>query len=141
MQQDFSQCISVVIDRSLPAWQAMNVLAHISGYFGYLLKENFHTDMFFTTKEGINIPRNTQYPIIVFQSDHNSVIGFAQRVRNMKGVEPMYFVKEMIETSDDNEIQTSISSKNFDDVEILGVGIFGENSLLKSLTKGFKLWS
>lgn len=63
MEQDFSNRISIVIDKSLPSWQAMNALAHISANFGkYLgIEGNFDTGDSFVTKEGFAIPRNTQY--------------------------------------------------------------------------------
>lgn len=141
MQQDFSRRISIMINKSLPTWKAMNALAHISAHFGHYLHDNYSTDQYFVTKDETSIPRNMQYPIIVFEADHDSLQNFAKVIKNMQGVERMYFVDEMIETTNDEEIQESLFGKNFEEIEFLGVGIFGENTLVKTLTKGFKLWS
>jgi hypothetical protein len=141
MAQDFSNRISIVIDKGLPTWQAMNTLAHISANFGHYLGENFDTGRAFITANGLMIPRNTQYPIIIFESDTELLQEFAKESISYENVKPMYFIREMIETSNDDEIVESVKGKNFQDVEFLGVGLFGDNTLLKAYTKKFKLWS
>jgi hypothetical protein len=141
MQQDFAHKISIVIDKGLPTWQAMNALAHISANFGHFLENRFGTGEGFITSDGISIPRNTQYAIIIFETDHDTLQQFAKESRTFENVTPMYFITEMIETSDDVEIASSVATKNFENVDFLGVGLFGENALLKSYAKRFKLWS
>ena len=141
MSQDFSKRLSIVVDKSLPAWKAMNTVAHVAAYFGHTFNENFGTGAFFNTKDSVNLPRNTQYPIIVFAGNHEVVQAFAQEIKNEKDVHVMYFTNGMIDSTDDDEIQKITTQKNFEEVDILGVGIFGEHSVIKSLTKKFKLWS
>ncbi|MFA6005709.1 MAG: DUF2000 family protein [Patescibacteria group bacterium] len=141
MSQDFTKRLSIIIDRSLPAWKAMNTVAHISAYFGHTFKENFGTGEFFNTKDGADLPRNTQYPIIIFAAEHDAVQSFAKDIRENTNVQKMFFTNEMVESTDDEEIQTITTQKAFDEVEILGVGIFGEHATVKTLTKKFKLWS
>ena len=141
MQQDFSRRISVVINKSLQPWQTLNCLANITAHFGHYLKEDYGTDQWFVTKNGIKFRRNTQFPTIVFETDVAGVNSFAKEIINNDNIEKMFFVKEMIETSSDDKIQQSLGNKNFEEVEFLGVGIFGENTIVKDLTKGFKLWS
>ncbi len=46
-----------------------------------------------------------------------------------------------IETTDDNDIALRLSNKKLNDIEYLGVGVFGDSQRLKSLTKGFRLWA
>ncbi len=53
----------------------------------------------------------------------------------------MFFIKEMVETTDDSEITALVAKESEEEVGYLGVGIFGEHDLVKSLTKNFKLWS
>jgi hypothetical protein len=140
MSQDFSRKISIVVSKSLAPWQVLNVVANIAAHFGHTLKENYSTGEFFITRDGKNIPRNTQYPTIIFAASREQMNKFAETMVK-EDIEKMYFVEEMIETTDDNEIQDSLSQKNFDEVDYLGVGIFGENAKVKSLTNGLKLWS
>ncbi|MBU4390022.1 DUF2000 domain-containing protein [Patescibacteria group bacterium] len=140
MQQDFSKRISIVVNKELPIWQAMNAVAHISAYFGYKLDTNFGTGEYFVTKDGINLPRNTQYPIIVFAATEAEIYGFANKARQVD-VKSMFFIKEMIETSNDDEIGNLVGQENEESVTYLGAGVFGENAIVKGLTNGFKLWS
>ena len=50
------------------------------------------------------------------------------------------FIKEMIETTDDEEIVDVLSKKLDSEIEYLGIGIFGGNETVKKLTKKFSLW-
>lgn len=139
--QDFSRRISIVVNKQLETWQALNAIAHISANFGDYLGENFATDKAFVTSDQKQIPRNTQYPIIIFESNFERLQEFAQESFNFENVETMYFIREMIETSNDNEIAKIVGFKNLAEIEFLGVGLFGENAVLKSHTSQFKLWS
>ncbi|MBN2602895.1 MAG: DUF2000 domain-containing protein [Candidatus Thermoplasmatota archaeon] len=141
MQQDFNRRIAIIINKSLPVWQAMNALAHIAAHYGHYLKDNYSTGQYFKTKDNNNISRNTQYPIIVFETDFNALQLFSKEIKDLTEIEKMYFVKEMISTTNDEEIQKAIAHQNFMEIEFLGAGIFGDNSLVKKLTKRFKLWS
>lgn len=140
MSQDFSHRISIVVNKDLPTWQAFNAVAHISAYFGHKLESNFDTGNYFVTQDGINLPRNTQYPIILFAATEAEIYGFATKAREAD-VQSMFFIKEMIETSNDDEINRLVGEQNEENITYLGAGVFGENSTVKSLTNGFKLWS
>ncbi len=50
------------------------------------------------------------------------------------------FIREMIETTDDNEIQRILSSKNDTQIEYLGIGIFGDKEAVNLLTKNYSLF-
>jgi hypothetical protein len=141
MEQDFSRKISIVVDKTLPNWQVLNTVAHISANFGNALQDNFSTGEAFITQNNIKVPRNTQYPIIVLQSDHSSLQEFAIECQQSEDIEVMYFIKEMIETSNDNAINNSVKQKDFAEIEFLGVGIFGKNEIVKKQTNQFELWS
>lgn len=141
MTQDFNQRISVVINRELPSWQVLNTVAHISAYFGNKLGAEFNTGESFTSQDGVLFPRNSQYAIIALSANPDQLPTFAEAVRAAEDVKSMFFIREMIETTSDEEIVGMLSNKNGSEVELLGVGIFGENQRVKELTKQFKLWS
>lgn len=52
----------------------------------------------------------------------------------------MSHTKEMIETTNDEEIVKILKGKEDSEIEYLGIGIFGDNEKVKSLTKKFNLW-
>jgi hypothetical protein len=141
MKQDFNHRISIVVNKELSSWQVLNTVAHISAYFGNNLGEQLITGEFFETKDGIRYPRNSQYAIIVLSAKPEQLPALAKAVRGAKDVRSMYFIREMIETTSDTEIISWLSEKNADQVELLGVGIYGDNKRLKELTSQFRLWS
>lgn len=140
MTQDFKHRVSIVVDKSLPAWQVLNTAAHIAAYFGNRMGEQFGTGESFRTKGNVQYPRNSQYPIIILSASSEQMPVLANAVRKAKDIQGMYFIREMIETTNDDEIVQRLAAKSSNDVEILGVGIFGENQRVKDLTKGFRLW-
>ncbi len=139
IEQDFSNRIVIVINKDLENWQISNTVAHISAYLGNKLNKNFSTGGHFVTKDGKNHPRNTQYPIIVLTADPGQMQNFMEKVRE-SGLEYHGFIKEMIQTTDDTEIEKILSEKTDSEIEYLGIGLFGENETLKKLTNKFSLF-
>lgn len=137
--QDFSKKFVIIVNRELPAWQVVNTVAHCSAYLANKMAEDFDTDEFFVTKDGKNHPRNCQYPIITLAAKPRQLLSLVENVRN-SGLLYIDFFREMIETTDDSEIESVFANKNDADITYLGVGIFGEKSKVDLLTKKFSLY-
>ncbi len=139
MTQDFSRRLAIVVRRDIESWQTTNTIAHIAGRLGHDIKQ-YVTGETFTTKDGVLIPRNSQYPIIVFQAEgFEKLRSFLAEVR-AANLSHLAYVREMIDFTDDNELQAALLQKNDAEIEYLGVGVFGDNDALKKLTKKFSLW-
>lgn len=139
IKQDFSKKIAIVLDENLEGWQAMNALSHISVYIGNKLRDKFSTGENFVASDNTFFPRNTQYPIISLSGDSKKIVSLIKKVRE-SGLLYHIFIKEMIETTNDSEIEKKLSKKSENDIEHLGVGIFGEKEKVSELTKNFSLW-
>lgn len=137
--QDFSKKLVVVVNKELPQWQVLNTVGHISAYVGNKMDTTFDTGKSFDTKDKTPHPRNTQYPIIVLSAKVGQLTNLAAKVRE-SGLLYHGFIREMIETTDDREIEKILSEKNENDIEYLGVGIFGSNEEVEKLTKNYSLW-
>jgi hypothetical protein len=140
MAQDFSRQVSVCVRKDLPGWQSVNAVAHLSAYFGNLLKDDFSTDRWFSTKDAFQMPRNSQFGIVVLEAERQGLSKLVVEAEE-RGVAWMGFTKEMIDLADDEQIQAALAATDASEVEYLGVGVFGEKPALKALTKRFKLWS
>lgn len=140
MEQDFSNRITVVVRKDLEAWQVTNTVAHISAYIGNKLKENFDTGETFSTKDGVALPRNSQYPIIVKRAKSDEQLHNLMEKVRAEDVTYHCFIREMIDHNNDTDLQNALNNKNDADVEYLGVGVFGENEKVDKLTKKFGLW-
>lgn len=138
MNQDFNHRIAIVVRQDLPSWQAMNTVAHISGYLGSKI-ETFLSDENFVTQDGIVHPRNSQYAIVILRAEQGAFPRLMRKVRS-SGLLYHGFIREMIETTDDTEIQGIVEKKRDSDIEYLGIGVFGSNEQVRELTQGYSLW-
>lgn len=129
-----------MVRKDLEGWQAANTIAHISAYVGNKLGGDFDTGDFFITKDSVNFPRNSQYPIIIKSSDDSVSLKELFEQAQKADLLHLGFIREMIDSSDDSEIEVALARKKSEDVELLGVGVFGENDEIKALTKRFSLW-
>ena len=139
VKQDFSKKAVIVVSKELEQWQVLNAVAHISAYIGNQLKNSFGTGENFVTKDGYNHPRNSQYAIITLRAKPGQLPNLMSKVRE-SGLLYHGFIREMIETTDDSEIVKTLAGKPDEEIEYLGVGIFGPKDKVDALTKNYQLW-
>ena len=139
MAQDFSKKMTVVLRESLASWQLANTIGHIAAYLGNKMKEPFDTGEYFASKDGINFPRNSQFAIIALSAKEEELKNLAAKLYGAK-LPWIAYIQEMIDMIDDGEISEKLSTINADQMDILGIGIFGPKEELKELTGAFRLW-
>jgi hypothetical protein len=137
-QQDFSKRFVIVLNKELPSWQAMNAVGHMSAFLGNKMQEAFDTGEVFASKD-MQYPRNSQYPIIILSAKPGQLQTLLEKVKTS---DVLYhaFIREMIETTNDQEIEKTLIEKTSTEIELLGVGIFGSNEEVEKLTKNYSLW-
>lgn len=128
-----------MVNKNLEQWKVLNTVAHISAYLGNRLGKGFDTGEHFVTKDGKNHPRNTQYAIIVTEAKPGQLQNLMAKVRE-SGLLYHGFIREMIETTDDEEITKILADKDDAEIEYLGIGIFGPKAEVDALTKNYQLW-
>lgn len=139
MSQDFDRKISICIRKDLPEWQQLNATAHIAAHFGAQLADGLVTAVQFTSKDGFNIPRNSQYGIAILRAEAKDLRRVLRRAQEAK-VDWMTYIREMVDLLDDNEVQKIVGSKLADELEYLGIGLFGDREVLQQVTKGLQAW-
>lgn len=137
--QDFSKKFVIVVDRTLPSWQVLNTVAHITAFLGNKMHDRFDTGEHFVTKDDVKLPRNSQYPIIILSAKPGQLAGLVVKARNT-ALPYLGFYRDMIETSDDSELEMRTKKHLHTDITYLGVGLFGPKELLDAITKKFSLW-
>lgn len=138
-RQDFDQKFVIVIDASLPEWQIMNTSGHIAAFLGNKMTSNFDTGRFFLSKDGKNLPRNSQYPVVTLSATKDQLSELADKVGE-SGLLHIYYVPEMMETTDDQKLEGMLAAKNNRDLIYAGIGMFGPKSEIDKLTKNLTLW-
>lgn len=139
MTQDFSRKMTIVVRSDVQSWQLTNTVAHIAAYLGNKLRHPFDTGESFTTIDSAKIPRNSQYGIVTLSATAAQLKELANTVREQKLLWIIY-TQEMIDLIDDTELETRFAKTSFPDLNILGIGLFAEKEVLKTLTKHLSLW-
>jgi len=138
--QDFSKKITLLVNKELESWQMANTVAHMSAYFGNnLTKNEFGTADYFVTSDGKELPRNSQYPIIIKRATEKELHKVLAKARD-ENLRHHIFIKEMQDTTDDSEITGTLSAQSEEATKFYGLGVFGENEAVDKVTKNFQLW-
>ncbi len=137
--QDFSRKMSIVVRKDVASWQLTNTIGHIAAYLGNKMSEPFDTGKYFTAKDGVDFPRNSQFPIVVLRAPGAELKSLATKLPDSK-LSWIAYVQEMIDMIDDNELGKALSAKSSEEMDILGIGIFGPKDRLKELTGTLQLW-
>lgn len=139
MPQDFSKKMTIVVRDDMASWQLTNTVAHIAAFLGNKMQDPFDTGEFFVSKDGVNFPRNSQFGIVALKASKEELKALELATR--ASVLPrLVYVQEMIDHGDDAELETALAAVSSEDMDILGIGLFGPKDELKALTGTFKLW-
>lgn len=139
-EQDFSKRIVAVVDKSLEPWRATNAVAHMSAIIGNEIdKKKLTSGDYFVGEDGVAIPRNSQYPIIIMGADQKDLHKLYQKVTE-KHLTHHVFIKEMQDTTNDEEIVATLKNQPITETNFYGISFFAGNELADELTKSFQLW-
>jgi len=140
-QQDFSKRIVAVVNKEIEPWKVANTVGHMSAYHGNkMAKDEFDSGEFFVTRDSHQLPRNSQYPIVIKRAAHKDLHKLYRKAKEA-GLKVHVFIREMIETNSDADIVESLRGKTIDEVEIYGLAVYGDNEAVNKLTKHFQLWN
>ena len=139
MTQDFSKKMTIVLREDLASWQLTNTVGHITAYLGNKMSEPFDTGEYFVSKDGIKIPRNSQFAVVALKATKDELKNLATKLRGTD-LSWIVYVQEMIDMIDDEELANKLNTIEADQMDILGIGMFGPKDNLKELTGTLQLW-
>lgn len=125
----------------LKKWQELNTIAHLSSSFAARVGKKLFEMDHATTADGENLPMNIQHAIMIKQAENNSDIQKIYMTAKNGGLDVIPFTREMLETSDDKIVCKNTQDKKLEDVEYLGVLIFGDKKYVEKLTKDLELYN
>lgn len=138
-KQDFEKKFVVVLNNKMKSWELTNTVGHITAYLAHKMDAPFDTGKYFETKDGKLYPRNSQYPVVSLVANDKQLKELVGKLRNTNLLYIAY-LPEMITLGDDKKLAEAIGSKNDEEIEYCGVGIFGGKIQIDDLIKGFELW-
>jgi lysyl-tRNA synthetase class 2 len=139
-EQDFSKRLVSVVRKDLEPWRVVNAVGHMQAVLGSkITNEALTSGLSFVSSDGIELPRNSQYPIITMRADEKELRKLLDKIHTEKLVHHV-FIKEMQDTTDDDEIVELLKNKPMAETEVYGVSFWATNEDADRLTKGLQLW-
>ncbi len=131
--------MTIVLREDLASWQLANTIGHIAAYLGNKMSEPFDTGEFFASKDGVNFPRNSQFAVVALRATRGELEDLATRLRDTN-LSWIVYIQEMIDMIDDEELAKKLNTIEADQMDMLGIGIFGPKDKLKELIGALRLW-
>jgi lysyl-tRNA synthetase, class II len=123
---------------NLKNWERMNTIAHLNASFaGRLGKQLFMQDQI-ETNDSKKIKLNIQHAIMIKDGDTKS-INHLLAESEKREIEHFVFTREMLETTDDKKVIAKTKQKKHNEIEYLGLLLFGNKKEVESITKELKL--
>lgn len=73
--------MTVILDQELKSWQLLNTVGHLTAYLGNKMPDKFDTGEYFQTADGVNYPRNCQFPLIALSASQQDLKQLVKRVK------------------------------------------------------------
>ncbi len=130
---------TVVLNKSanLEKWQELNTVGHLCAEFAGKYNGNLFYKDKIVTKDNENINLNIQHAILLKETESNSSLLDFIKISKENNFEIYVFTREMLNTTNDKKVESETKQKNLEDIEFLGVLVFGEKEKIDSLTKSF----
>ena len=139
IKKDFSKKIALVLNKDLLGWQLNNTISQLSMCIGNKLSIKADDLEKFETSDSKELPPILNFPVVSLSAKPSQFHDLIAALNDEKLVFSVY-IEDMIKFSDDEELKKIIKTKEFLNLKIFGVGIFGDNDKVNRLTKKFSLW-
>lgn len=131
----------ILHNANIEPWVQLNAAAHLSAALAAREgKKLIHIEST-TTKDGEKIPMNIQHAIMMKGAKTASELLELKKNADAAGLTVTCFTKEMCESSNDEKVKKAQEAKNADEIEFLGVLVFGSKKDVEKMTKDFPLIS
>lgn len=140
-KQDLSKKFATIINEDLEGWKVLNTVGHLTAMLGNTIeKGSVVSRESFETKDGVILPANSQYPVLAFKASGNQLKTLMETLKTNKSVKYLIYTMDMIDTGIDDKLEKVYKEKESKDLNICGIGIFGDKEEVGNLTKKFSLY-
>lgn len=124
----------------LEPWQIVNTVAHLNAAFGARNGKGLIAEDKIATNDNQFLPLNIQHAILIKQAATSADLFKLYEAAHEAEMHVAVFTREMLETTNDTKIKEITAGKKLDDVELLGVLVYGEKKKVENMTKEFSLY-
>jgi hypothetical protein len=132
--------IVIILDKQLESWIALNVVGHLSVALGALSESELMGRHELLDASGVTHRGISKYPLVVLSARKDKLLEVVTVARSLPELFVGDYPKEMLVTGHDDELCQAISLKSFDQLEYLGVLLFGPTEVISKITSKFSVW-
>ncbi len=136
-----SHKIVAIISDNLESWQAMNVLGHMAISLGANKDEMLMGRDVLLDKDGVAHKGIARFGFIIKKGAAQQIADTIAKARIAANITIIDFSREMLDTRHDDELAQTLLSKTNQELEYLGVLLYGPADTVNSLTKSYQLWN
>lgn len=139
MNYEDKKIVGIIATNVDPA-TALNVIGHLSISIGKYSKEEIMGNPIIKDKSGVDHLGISRFPFIITKVKAGKLKSAIEKAKENSNLLVADYPKDMLDTRTDDELVSSINSKNNDELEYLGAVIYGDTKDVNEITGKFQLW-
>jgi len=139
MNYEDKKIVGIVASNVEPA-VALNVIGHLAISIGKYSNKEVMGEPVITDKSGIEHLGISQFPFIITKVKPGKLKNAIDLAKQNPNLLVADYPKDMLDTRTDEELVSSINSKENDKLEYLGAIIYGNTEDVNSITGKYQLW-
>ncbi len=139
MNYEDKKIVGIIASNVEPA-VALNVIGHLAISIGKYSNDELMGKTVIVDKSGINHLGISQFPFIITKVKQGKLKNSIDLAKQNPKLLVADYPRDMLDTRTDEELVTSINSKENDKLEYLGAIIYGNTEDVNSITGKFQLW-
>ena len=139
MNYEDKKIVGIIASNVEPA-VALNVIGHLAISIGKYSNDEIMGKSRITDKSGIQHLGISQFPFIITKVKPGKLKNAIDQAKQNPNFLVADYPKEMLETRTDDELVSSINSKENEKLEYLGAIIYGNTEDVNNITGKYQLW-
>lgn len=139
MNYEDKKIVGIIASNVEPA-VALNVIGHLAVSIGKYSNDEIMGKPVITDKSGIEHLGISQFPFIITKVKSGKLKNAIDLAKQNSNLLVADYPKDMLDTRTDDELVTSVSSKENEKLEYLGAIIYGNTEDVNNITGKFQLW-
>ena len=139
MKYEDKKIVGIIASNVEPA-VALNVIGHLAISIGKYSNEEIMGKPIIEDKSGIKHLGISQFPFIITKVKAGKLKNAIDEAKKNSNLMVADYPKDMLDTRSDEELVSSINSKENDKLEYLGAIIYGNTEEVDKITGKFQLW-
>jgi len=128
--------IAIVLDRTLPTWQKLNVTAFVASGIAATATESIGLD--YVDADGTRYAPMFGQPVMVFGAEKAQVIRTLSRAI-ARGVSPAIFTSELFDTTHDAANRAAVAAVAREEMDVVGLAVRAERKVVDKIVGGLSL--